>query len=49
MEFGLTGKQFLLTAGSKDIGLACVKAFVAPGCSPADQGTFELFPENLHN
>ena len=32
MEFGLEGKQVLITGGSRGIGLACAKAFAAEGC-----------------
>jgi len=32
MEFGLQGKQVLITGGSRGIGLACAKAFAAEGC-----------------
>lgn len=33
MDLGLKGKSVLVTGGSKGIGLACAKAFVAEGCS----------------
>ena len=32
MDLGLKGKSVLVTGGSKGIGLACAKAFVAEGC-----------------
>jgi len=32
MEFGLKGKQVLITGGSRGIGLACARAFAAEGC-----------------
>lgn len=32
MDLGLKGKSVLITGGSKGIGLACAKAFVAEGC-----------------
>jgi NAD(P)-dependent dehydrogenase (short-subunit alcohol dehydrogenase family) len=32
MDLGLKGKSVLVTGGSKDIGLACAKAFAAEGC-----------------
>src|ERR1051325_2381552 len=32
MDLGLKGKAVLVTGGSKGIGLACAKAFVAEGC-----------------
>src|SRR5947208_2197248 len=32
MDVGLKGKSVLITGGSKGIGLACAKAFVAEGC-----------------
>lgn len=32
MDLGLAGKSVLVTGGSKGIGLACARAFVAEGC-----------------
>ncbi len=32
MDLGLKGKSVLVTGGSKGIGLACARAFVAEGC-----------------
>ena len=32
MDLRLKGKSVLVTGGSKGIGLACAKAFVAEGC-----------------
>src|SRR5258706_12799845 len=32
MDLGLKGKSVLITGGSKGIGLACAKSFVAEGC-----------------
>ena len=32
MDLGLQGKSVLITGGSKGIGLACAKSFVAEGC-----------------
>ena len=32
MDLGLTGKSVLVTGGSKGIGLACARAFLAEGC-----------------
>ena len=32
MDLGLSGKSVLITGGSKGIGLACARAFLAEGC-----------------
>ena len=35
MDLGLKGKRVLVTGGSKGIGLACARAFVAEGAQVA--------------
>ena len=32
MDLGLRGKSVLITGGTKGIGLACARAFLAEGC-----------------